>query len=174
MQKHAFVARERELAELNACLDKALSGAGQACFVSGQAGTGKTALVRHVVQQAQASHPQIIVTMGTCNAQIGIGDPYLPFREALTMLTDEVAAQQAAGRISPENTNRVRTILARSVQVLVEVAPELVGALVPGASLVGALGEAVAKKAGWMDRLDDEAGTLAQEEASKSWGRTQR
>lgn len=155
MQKHAFVARERELAELNACLDKALSGAGQACFVSGQAGTGKTALVRHFVQQAQASHPQIIVTMGTCNAQIGIGDPYLPFREALTMLTDEVAAQQAAGRISPENTNRVRTILARSVQVLVEVAPELVGLFVPGASLVGALGEAVAKKAGWMDRLDE-------------------
>ena len=155
MQKHAFVAREHELAELNRCLDRTLSGAGQVCFVSGQAGTGKTALVRHFVQRAQAQYPDVVVAQGTCNAQIGAGDPYLPFREALTMLTVEMTAQQAAGKISPENTNRLRTVLVRSVQVLVEVAPELVGLFVPGASLVGALGEAVAKKVGWMDRLDE-------------------
>jgi tetratricopeptide (TPR) repeat protein len=155
VQKFVFVAREGELAKLNRCLDKALSGTGQVCLISGQAGTGKTALVRAFLQQALASHPELVAAMGTCNAQTGIGDPYLPFREALTMLTDEVAAQQAAGKVSPENTNRLRTGLVRSVQVLIEVAPELVGVLVPGASLVGAVGEAVAKKTGWMDRLDE-------------------
>lgn len=155
MQDFVFVAREGELAELHRCLDGALSGTGQVCLISGQAGSGKTALVRHFLRQALASHPELVTAMGTCNAQTGIGDPYLPFREALSMLTDEVAAQQAAGKVSPENTNRLRTAMVRSVQVLVEAAPELVGVLVPGASLVGAVGEAVAKKTGWMDRLDE-------------------
>jgi len=153
--KHTFVARERELAELNRYLDKALAGAGQICFISGQAGAGKTALVRHFLHQSLAAHPDLMVAVGTGNAQIGIGDPYLPFREALTMLTDKVAAQQAAAKISPENTNRLQAALIRSVQILVDVAPELVGVFVPGAALVGALGKAVADKAGWMDRLDD-------------------
>ena len=155
MEKHIFVGRQRELAELNTCLEKALSGVGQVCFISGQAGTGKTALVRHFVQQAFAANSELVVATGTCNAQTGIGDPYLPFREALTMLTDEAAAQQAAGKVSPENTNRLRTVLIRSVQVLVDVAPELVGVLVPGGALAGALGKAVAKKTGWMDRMDE-------------------
>jgi predicted ATPase len=155
VQEHTFVAREPELAQLNAILEKTLAGAGQVCFISGQAGTGKTALVRHFLRQALAADAKLVAAMGSCNDQTGIGDPYLPFREALTMLTDEGAAQQAAGKVSPENSNRLRTILIRSVQVLVETAPELVGVFVPGAGLVGALGKAVAKKTGWMDRLDE-------------------
>jgi Cdc6-like AAA superfamily ATPase len=38
-----FVARERELAQLNDFLDGALGGQGQVCFVTGEAGAGKTA-----------------------------------------------------------------------------------------------------------------------------------
>jgi hypothetical protein len=36
---------------------------------------------------------------------------YLPFREELTMLTDEAAAQRAASKISPKNTYRLQTVL---------------------------------------------------------------
>lgn len=155
MQTQVFVGREAELSELEMHLDRALAGTGQICFVSGQAGTGKTALVRHFARHALEQDDKLVVVAGTCNAHDGIGDPYLPFREALTMLTDADAAQQAAGRVSPENTNRLRAVLVRSAQVLVEVAPELVGIFVPGATLVGALGKAIAKKTGWMDHLDD-------------------
>jgi adenylate cyclase len=155
VQKQVFVGREQQLAELETYLDRALSGTGQICFISGQAGTGKTALVRHFLQGALAKDAELVAISGTCNAHEGIGDPYLPFREALGMLTDMAAAQQAASKMSPENTNRLREILLRSVQVLVEVAPELIGVFVPGATLVGALGKAVAKKTGWMDHLDE-------------------
>lgn len=155
MQNRVFVGREQELAKLQGYLEQALAGSGQVCFVSGQAGTGKTALIRHFAQRAIGQHPELVVAMGTCNAQTGIGDPYLPFRDALAMLTDGLTAQQAAGRLSPENSNRLRTVLVRSVQVLVEVAPELIGAFIPGAKLLGYFGEAVAKWVGWMDRLDD-------------------
>jgi predicted ATPase len=155
MQDSVFVGRQHELGELQGHFDLALAGRGQVCFVTGQAGSGKTALVRHFVQLAFAASPDVLLAMGSCNAQTGSGDPYLPFREALAALTGDASAQQASNKIAPENANRLRTVLARSVQVLVEVAPELVGVLVPGASLVGALGRAVAKKAGWMDKLED-------------------
>jgi predicted ATPase len=70
------------------------------------------------------------------------------------MLTGDASAQQSANKIAPENGYRLRPLLARSVQILVEVAPELVGLFVPGAKLIGFLGKAVAKQAGWMDKLD--------------------
>ena len=155
MKETVFVGRERELEELKGHLDETLAGQGRVCFVAGQAGSGKTALVRHFMQQALAADPELVVAMGACNAQTGIGDPYLPFREALAMLTGDVAAQQSAGRIAPENANRLRAALVRSVQVLVEAAPELIGLFVPGGTLVGALGRAVVKKVGWMDQLDE-------------------
>jgi len=155
MQEQIFVDREHELQELRGYLERALAGQGQVCYVTGQAGSGKTALVRHFVQQAFTADPDLIVAMGSCNAQTGIGDPCLPFREALAMLTGDASAQQAAKRIAPENANRLRAVLVRSVQVLVEAGPELIGVFVPGGQLAGALGRAVVKKVGWMDQLDE-------------------
>jgi len=155
MNEQIFVGRERELAELTGYLDKALAGQGRVCFITGQAGSGKTALVRHFVHQALAADPDLVVAMGNCNAQTGIGDPYLPFREVLALLTGDAAAQQAAKTIAPENANRLRAVLARSAQVLVEVAPELIGVFVPGFTLLGHLGKAVAEKSGWVDHLEE-------------------
>lgn len=150
-----FVGREHELAELKAGLDSALAGRGRVCFVSGEAGSGKTALVQRFLQYALTEHADIVVGMGACNAQAGIGDPYLPFREVLAMLTDEDAARRSGGPIAPENSRRLRTVVARSVQVLVDVAPELIGVFVPGVKLLGTIGKSVANKAGWMDQLDE-------------------
>lgn len=157
MQEQTFVGRERELAELWTHLEEALAWKGRVCFVVGQAGSGKTALVRQFLSYALAAEPKLVVAAGTCNAQTDIGDPYLPFREVLAMLTDEKAIQRAAGSVSPENSHRLQAVLVRSVQVLVEAAPYLVGAFVPGGTLVGALGRAVVNKVGWMERLDDVA-----------------
>jgi tetratricopeptide (TPR) repeat protein len=155
MQEQIFVGRKRQLEDLGIYLDKSLAGNGQVCFVTGQTGTGKTALVRQFMQQALATDADLVVSMGSCNAQIGIGDPYLPFREALAMLTGDDAAQQAAIKIAPENANRLLAIVARSVQVLVEVAPDLIGVLVPGGRLIGTIGKVAATKAGWMDQLNE-------------------
>ncbi|HSR34496.1 MAG TPA: BREX system ATP-binding domain-containing protein, partial [Anaerolineae bacterium] len=122
MKEPVFVGRERELEDLEQHLDQALAGHGQVCFIAGEAGSGKTALVHRFVQRALIANPDLIVAVGSCNAQTGIGDPYLPFREALAMLTGD-AAQQPAGKVAPENANRLRAVVVRSVQVLVETAP---------------------------------------------------
>jgi hypothetical protein len=39
----------------------------------------------------------LIVAGGNCNAYTGRGDPYLPFREILELLTGHVEARWAAG-----------------------------------------------------------------------------
>jgi hypothetical protein len=87
MQEETFVGRERELAELWGYLGDALAWRGKICFVVGQAGSGKTALVRYLLQQALSVDPNLVVATGTSNARAGIGDPYLPFREALASST---------------------------------------------------------------------------------------
>jgi adenylate cyclase len=87
MREGTFVAHERELAELWGYLGDALAWRGMICFVVGQAGSGKTALAHYFLHQALSVEPNLVVATGTCNAQAGIGDPYLPFREALASST---------------------------------------------------------------------------------------
>ena len=45
MEQHIFVARQQELERLNSLLNKSINGEGQICFVTGEAGIGKTALI---------------------------------------------------------------------------------------------------------------------------------
>ena len=155
MQENNFVGREDELRELARYLEEALSGRGGVYFVTGEAGSGKTALVYHFLTQALAAHPDLVVAAGTSNSQTGAGDPYLPFREVMAMLTENGSGRESTTETPSENAARLRTVMVRSVQVLVEVAPELVGLFVPFGKLLGGLGKAVMVKAGWMDRLDD-------------------
>lgn len=152
MSQTVFVNREQELYKLHSYLGKAIAGQGQVCFVMGGPGSGKSALVEHFIAQALSRQPQLMVATGTCNAQSGIGDPYLPFREALAMLIG-IGTTAKASQGSSEMAARLRMMLAVSVQVLLEVAPDLIGLVVPGASLVGEVGKALAEKVGWTDRL---------------------
>jgi predicted ATPase len=153
MNGQAVVARENELAQLEGYLARAIRGEGQICFVAGEAGSGKTALVLGFAQRVQEQHPELIVAMGNCNAQIGIGDPFLPFREILALLTgDEEAIAKRV--VNAENAHRLKRLIGKSIQVLVEVTPELVETLVPGGLIIGALEKALAKKAGWTTKIE--------------------
>jgi len=84
-----FVARDRELARLDAHLRKALTGMGRVSFITGIAGTGKTALANEFVRQAAAAYPDLLVATGGCNEYAGVGSPYLPFREILRLCSDQ-------------------------------------------------------------------------------------
>jgi tetratricopeptide (TPR) repeat protein len=154
MERHVFVARERELGRLDGLLSRILGGHGQVCLVSGEAGSGKTALVMEFARRAQQAHADLVVAVGNCNAHAGVGDPYLPFREVLSLLTGDVEAKLAQGAITQENASRLRAFLVRSGQVLIEVGPGLVDLLVPGSRLIAIAGKTVAEKVGWLDELE--------------------
>ncbi|NIP69363.1 MAG: AAA family ATPase, partial [Planctomycetales bacterium] len=152
-----FVARERELAQLDEFLDLALASQGRVAFVTGEAGSGKTTLLQEFSRRAQDVHPDLIVASGNCNAYTGIGDPYLPFREILELLTGDVEAKWAAGAITRDHARRLWHTLPVAVQALVEAGPSLIDTFVLRAAL---LERALTYtqwpgQADWLTRLDE-------------------
>ena len=148
-----FVARETELKRLGRSLDAALSGQGRAVFVTGEAGSGKTALLEEFARLAQETHPGLVVAGGNCNAHTGVGDPYLPFREMLSLLTGDVEAACAAGSISSDRATRLWNLVPVSVQALVDSYPDLIDTFVSGTRLVSRAVEFSSGRAAWLPRL---------------------
>jgi DNA-binding SARP family transcriptional activator/predicted ATPase len=150
-----FVARERELGQLDGFLDLALAGQGRVVFVTGEAGSGKTTLVQEFTRHAQEMHADLIVASGNCNAYTGIGDPYLPFREILELLTGDVEAKWAAGAITGEHARRLWNTLPLTAQALVEAGRDLIDTFVPGTALVDRAVACTPGGANWLTRLDE-------------------
>ncbi|MBV7339240.1 DUF2791 family P-loop domain-containing protein [Chloroflexi bacterium TSY] len=159
-----FVGRHRELARLDEYLHSALSGHGQIVFVTGEAGAGKTALVGEFVRRAQENNTDLLVTYGNCNAQTGLGDPYLPFRELLAMLTgdasamlsrndDEAEAEEWQGPMSDENVVRLQRFLPEFGRILVEKGPELIDRLVSGSGVVQRADHSTQQEPAWFEQL---------------------
>lgn len=153
MDPIAFVARDAELGQLHGFLDRALSAQGQVAYVMGEAGSGKTALVTEFARRAEEAHRDLVVAIGNCNAQTGIGDPYLPFREILGQLTGDVDAKLAQGAITAENARRLRGLVRWSCDALMEFGPDLINILVPGTALIAKAGKFVVEQAGWTDKF---------------------
>ena len=148
-----LMARQHELARLDGLLELALAGHGQAAFVTGEAGTGKTALIEEFARRAQAAHADLVVAGGNCNAYSGIGDPYLPFREIMGLLTGDVERRWAAGTLSGEQARRLWNLIPQAAQALAADGPDLVDIFVPGPSLVARARAAVPGGAPWLDEL---------------------
>jgi DNA-binding SARP family transcriptional activator/tetratricopeptide (TPR) repeat protein len=131
-----FVAREQELDRLNTLLEQALAGQGGVALVSGEAGSGKTALLDEFARRAGAAYGDLITLRGRCNAHGGAGDPCLPFREILQTLAGDVAGKRAGGTLSQEQARRVREALPAVGTALVEHGPDLIDTFVPGEALL--------------------------------------
>jgi predicted ATPase/DNA-binding XRE family transcriptional regulator len=130
-----FVAREAELRWLDERLQAALAGDGQIVFITGEAGWGKSELARAFARQAQARYAQLVVAGGNCNAQTGIGDAYLPFREILELLTGDTGAAWNAGLMSQDTALRLWRLLPEAVEAVIETGPDLVNIFIGGEAL---------------------------------------
>ncbi len=163
-----FVGRTEALNTLRAALKLTLAGQGQVRFVAGEGGSGKTTLVTEFVRRVQARRADLVVALGACNAQTGIGDPYLPFREVLRLLIGDVEGQQAQRALTPENRRRLQELTQLSAQALAEIGPDLIGVFLPGAGLLAKLGAFLADKAGWLEARKEKAAAVAPEDIDES------
>ncbi len=159
-----FVGRKRELQRLDELLALTLAGQGQVCFLAGEAGSGKTALIQEFTRRAQSAHNDLVVASGVCNDLDGKGNPYLPFREVLGMLTGDVEAAVAQGRLTSTSASRLSSHIARTGQILVDIAPDLINIVIPGSRIIAVAGKAVARRVGWLEQLDG----LAKKKKSES------
>jgi DNA-binding SARP family transcriptional activator/predicted ATPase len=154
VERTLFVAREGELAQLSRALDTAISGQGRVIFVTGEAGSGKTSLVNEFVRRAQEENRNLAVAWGNCNAHTGMGDPYLPFREILELLTGDVEARWSAGAISKEHARFLWNMLPFTSQALMEVGPDLVDTFIQGTGLLERAIEYAQGGAEWVEHLE--------------------
>ncbi len=148
-----FVACERELAQLDAFLNGALAGQGRVIFITGGPGRGKTALLDAFARRAMEAHPDLLIASGNCNAYSGVGDPYLPFRDVMAMLTGDVEAKWDAGAITRDHAQRLWAAFPLVVQALLDHGPHLLDVLVPGAALLSRAVIAEQASAPWLLRL---------------------
>lgn len=125
----SFVLRDAELAELETQLAQAVAGKTQIVFVAGEAGSGKSTLLQEFARRAQQRHAQLVVAGGSCNAFTGVGDPYLPFRDAMLMLLGESDGPWAS--LSTTRILLYKALVPQIAQALVAYAPDVVDVLAP-------------------------------------------
>jgi tetratricopeptide (TPR) repeat protein len=155
IERPVFVTREAELAQLQRFLERSLAGHGQVAFISGDPGQGKTALAQEFARRAQTSHPDLVVASGNCNAYTGIGDPYLPFREIIGLLTGDIESRWEAGAIDQEQAARLWQASPLTFQALVESGRDLVDIFVPGDILLRRAMSFSSRPAKWLPSLKE-------------------
>jgi adenylate cyclase len=166
VDQRLFVARERELAQLDSFFKGTLAGQGRVIFITGGPGRGKTALLDAFTRQAMEAHPDLLVASGNCNAYSDVGDPYLPFRDVMAMLTGDVEAKWDAGAITRDHAQRLWAALPLVVQALLNHGPHLLDVLVPGVALLRRATIAEQAGAPWLSRLREQVsreGTTSKE-----------
>ena len=152
-----FVGREVELARLEAWLRQALAGEARPAFLLGDAGSGKTSLMREFARRAQLKHPDLLVAGGQCNAQTGPGDPFRPFRDILGILTGDLEIGWTVGMLNREQAVQIWSAVPDAVRALTASGPHLLGTLVPPNSLVQRLSPYLTVKADWFQDLQTAA-----------------
>jgi predicted ATPase/type II secretory pathway predicted ATPase ExeA len=91
------------MAQLYTCLHTALQGERQIVFVTGEAGIGKTTLVKAFLEQLGGRN-DLRLAHGQCFEQYGAGEAYLPVLEALghlCRLPGQAAVVEVLGRYAP-------------------------------------------------------------------------
>ncbi len=131
-----LLAAEREMAQLETHLTGALNGSGRIVFIAGEAGYGKTTLMAEFARHALTTYPDLIVAGGNCEAYAGAGNPYLPFRDIMALLTCDVETPGRAGLLSQDQTRRLWALLPHSAQALIDHGPDLIDVFVSGARLL--------------------------------------
>ena len=157
LSKVDFVERHKELSHLEACLHQALDGNVMPMFLLGDAGSGKTTLMREFARIAQEAHPELLVAGGQCNAQTGPGDPFRPFRDILGILTGDLEIDWTVGMLNRDQALQIWASIHDVIQAITTFGPHLFDTLLPVASLVHRIAPYLGAHTGWFDRFQASA-----------------
>ena len=131
-----FVARDAELERLNAALERAAAGQGGVHFVTGEPGSGKTALLAEFARRALTKNAELLVVWGQCSAFTGQGDPYFPFLNVIRMVVGEAEAPVTVGVGSDQLMPRLWQQLPVTVEAVLDQGQELIGRFFSGQTLL--------------------------------------
>lgn len=135
-----FVERQAVLGDLEQLLSSTERGEFAVALIRGEAGAGKSALIERFRSLHGRTDDELGYLVGQCTPELAFG----PFRDAFS-----VFAQVETTDETSRSARRMKTLL-RGVK---EFAPDIVGAIIPGAALAVAAGRHFAAEAGWFERL---------------------
>jgi DNA-binding NarL/FixJ family response regulator len=104
----AFIGRRDEMASLVALLDRAQARESSFALIGGEAGVGKTRLVREV--SAQAAEAGFLVLTGQCVELGAEGLPLAPLVDALRTVTRSLPPEALAGVLGPARLGLARLL----------------------------------------------------------------
>ena len=107
---HVFVGRQREIAELTAALDEALSGQGRIVMLAGEPGIGKTRTAQELTALAETAGAMVL--WGWCYEEEG-APPYWPWVQAIRAYVQQCDAGQ------------LRTEMGHGAANIADVIPEI-------------------------------------------------
>ncbi len=168
VKQELFFGRAEELSHLANLLESVYAGKGQVQFVLGSAGQGKSYLLRKFANEAQKAYPDLLVLTGYCNQQVGMGDPYLPFRHILLLLLGDVEAEWRGGLISTDHAKLLWQAMEDIVPQVAKHAPDLISSFLTGTPLIERLVLAGLDKKPWFEEISD----LASEKPLVTLGQT--
>lgn len=156
-----LVAREDELDRLGRRLDAALAGETAVAFVSGNAGSGKTALLEAFAASAMEEYPSLVVAGARCGPG-GSADPCGPLRRLAEMLFGDLDSKVAWHPAGREAEGRLQEATGLALACLAENGPNLPGTLVPAASIARRAGSPSAASHGPLAQGPASQGATAQ------------
>lgn len=159
--KGNFVERRKELSRLETCLHLALAGNAMPVFLLGDAGSGKTSLMREFARIAQEAHPDLLVAGGQCNAQTGPGDPFRPFRDMLGILTGDLEIDLTIGMLNREQALRIWAAIPDVIRSITASGPHLMDILLPIQPLAHRLAPYLGRNTDWFDQFQVSAEAAA-------------
>lgn len=127
-----FVARQKEMEQLERSLEGVIRGNVCVRFVTGEPGSGKTALLGEFSHRAIQDHPDLVVFWGQCNAYTGQGDPYFPFLNITRMLAGDMESLITGGLINIEQAEQVWKFLPETLATLLDHGPDLINRFLSG------------------------------------------
>ncbi|MEM7331630.1 MAG: ABC transporter substrate-binding protein [Chloroflexota bacterium] len=148
-----LVAREQEIEVLDHSLKRVIAGQGTAVFIKGSAGSGKSALMNAFSQRTQQDFPDLVVTIGNCNAHAGMGDPYLPFRDILNLLSGNVEGKRRSAVITQMQAQRLMHSAPLTIQTLMDNGTDLIGTFVTGKTLLEKSEKLLSAQTGLLHRV---------------------
>jgi adenylate cyclase len=137
-----FVGREEALAEMNNYLSQALVDRAAIVFIRGEAGSGKSSLAAEFVRRSMAANNSLLAAFGGCDARLGLGDAYQPFREILRQLAGYTRNDSSWGEVGVEAARRLQAVRSSFRQAVAETGPDLPGTLLPQSVSGSAAGRA--------------------------------
>ena len=151
--KETFIGRQDEISKLNRQLDEMMEGRGNIVMVAGEAGAGKTILVREFICEAQSRYPNLVSVTGYSNLYTGLGDPYLPFREILLQLSGDIEAHCKAGSFSRQYALNLWNTVPVTCQSLLTFGPDIIDTIIPGQTLLELVKAHSEAKYLWLDKV---------------------